>query len=412
MTFAKSVVLFAAVASPAAAQLALPLSGAGLGNVVRGLPVQVDRLGNTATATLRSASALAEQRLVRIAALVRRGAATIERDDRGDPARRGELIAIDADPQSLANAQAAGYAMLELGTIEGTGINFARLSVPRGMSLAKAERDLKRRLPAVIVSADHLHFESGTSLGRSEPMPALSSPAPIGGTVGLIDGGVDGRINVTSARGFASGAPVASKHGTAVASTLAFAGVGRIISADVYGRDPAGGNALAIARAIGWMTALRVPVVTISLVGPSNPLLARTIAAAHSRGTIVVAAVGNDGPASPPAYPASYPDVVAVTGVDNRNRALIEAGRALHLDYAAPGADIVATGLNGRAIKVRGTSFAAPLVAARIASAYASAPDRSALIRQVDAYAVDLGAKGPDRTFGRGLLCGECRRTK
>ncbi len=43
---------------------------------------------------------------------------------------------------------------------------------------------------------------------------------------------------------------------------------------------------------------------------------------------MIVAAVGNDGPSARPAYPASYPGVLAVTGVDGRNRALIEAGRA------------------------------------------------------------------------------------
>ena len=77
----------------------------------------------------------------------------------------------------------------------------------------------------------------------------------------------------------------------------------------------------------------------------------------------IVAAVGNDGPAAPPAYPASYASVIAVTGVDGHDRALIEAGRALHLDYAAPGADMKAASAKGRAVAVRGTSFAVPFVA-------------------------------------------------
>ncbi|WP_456261924.1 S8 family serine peptidase, partial [Campylobacter jejuni] len=91
--------------------------------------------------------------------------------------------------------------------------------------------------------------------------------------------------------------------------------------------------ALAIARALGWMATRDAPVVSISLVGPANPLLARAIAAAQARGIIVVAAVGNDGAAAPPAYPASLPGVVAVTGVDGHRHPLFEAGHALHLDY-------------------------------------------------------------------------------
>jgi subtilisin family serine protease len=141
----------------------------------------------------------------------------------------------------------------------------------------------------------------------------------------------------------------------------------------------------------------------MSIVGPDNPLLARAISAARGRGVVIVAAVGNDGPAAPPAFPASYPGVVAVTGVDGRNRALIEAGRALNLDYAAPGADITGSNARGRAVKLRGTSFAAPLAAARIAAA---GGDWRA---KVDAEALDLGKKGPDAVYGRGLVCGNCR---
>jgi hypothetical protein len=92
--------------------------------------------------------------------------------------------------------------------------------------------------------------------------------------------------------------------------------------------------------------------------------------------------------------------VIAVTGVDRRNRPLIEAGRGLHLDFAAPGADMAAAAPGGGLKAVRGTSFAVPLVAGRLA--------RSSLAA-LGAEAQDLGRKGPDPIFGRGLVCGECR---
>jgi subtilisin family serine protease len=151
--------------------------------------------------------------------------------------------------------------------------------------------------------------------------------------------------------------------------------------------------------------------VTVSLVGPANPLLAKVVAAAQARGLVIVAAVGNNGPAAPPGFPASYPGVIAVTGVDGRNRVLIEAGRASHLDYAAPGADMLAAGIAGRVFRVRGTSFAAPLVAATIARFYPSLSPAAfgATLKRVDALARDLGPRGPDKTYGRGLVCGECR---
>ena len=114
----------------------------------------------------------------------------------------------------------------------------------------------------------------------------------------------------------------------------------------------------------------------------------------------IVAAVGNDGPAAPPAYPASYEGVIAVTGVDRRDRALIEAGRSLHLDFAAPGADMAAAAPGSGLRAVRGTSYAVPLVAGRLARTSLAALGREAK---------DLGAKGPDPVYGRGLVCGACR---
>lgn len=400
-------IILAVATAPVAAQVALPPIIPTVDGTVRGLTGTVDAV---AADVVRTATQLAQARIDRIDLLVRRNPRAIERDATGNPARRGEVLISDPDDAAIAAATATGFRLIERGEIEGVGLGFARLAVPNGLTLAKAERLLRARLPGVAVSADPLLFGSGAARAATAPTPADALPG--GGTAGLIDSGVDARVPVAQHRGFAAGAPLPAAHGTAVASLLASAGVTRIIAADVYGNDPAGGSALAVARALGWMTALRVPVVNISLAGPDNPLLARTIAAAGARGMIVVAAVGNDGPAAPPAYPASYPSVVAVTAVDGRNRALIEAGRALHLDYAAPGADMVATGLNGKAVRVRGTSFATPLVAARIAAAYKRASDRIALMRMIDATAVDLGRKGPDAIYGRGLVCGECRRVR
>ena len=97
--------------------------------------------------------------------------------------------------------------------------------------------------------------------------------------------------------------------------------------------------------------------------------------------------------------------MVAVTAVDGKRRALIEAGRALHLDYAAPGADIYGRNAKGKRIGLRGTSFATPLVAARLARAMAQGRSWRAAL---DAEAVDLGRKGHDDTYGRGLVCGGC----
>ena len=58
--------------------------------------------------------------------------------------------------------------------------------------------------------------------------------------------------------------------------------------------------------------------INLSLVGPPNQALERVVGAMVKGGHLLVAAVGNDGPAAPPLYPASYPGVVGVSGVDPR----------------------------------------------------------------------------------------------
>ncbi|WP_247712935.1 S8 family serine peptidase [Qipengyuania intermedia] len=391
------------IAAPLAAQVALPRVQ--LPQVGPVLGEALDDLDETRAALRRTADRLARERLRAIDRLVRRNPDAIELDAEGAPARRGELLVMDVSTEALGPAFGAGFTLLSREEIEGLDMSVARLGVPAGLDLGEAQLLLAQLLPMAKVSADNLHFQSGNANGAALAISAQSS-ASTAAPVGMIDGAPGSSVKVTEARGFAKGAPFPSNHGSAVASLLASAGASNIKVADVYGTDKAGGNALAIAKGLGWLVSSGSKVVTISLVGPNNAVLERAIGAARRKGVVVVAAVGNDGPAAPPAYPASYDGVVAVTAVDGKRRALIEAGRALHLDYSAPGADIHGRNAKGKRIALRGTSFATPLVAARIARAMGHGRSwRSAL----DEEAIDLGRKGPDDTYGRGLVCGTCK---
>jgi subtilisin family serine protease len=130
------------------------------------------------------------------------------------------------------------------------------------------------------------------------------------------------------------------------------------------------------------------------------------VSALIARGHLIVAAVGNDGPAAPPLYPAAYPDVVGVTAVDAHRRVLIEAERGPQVMFAAQGADLKAATLEHGYADVRGTSFAAPTVAALLAS-FSSAPDHHAADAAIDALAksaIHLGSAGRNLTYGFGLV--------
>jgi len=395
------------LASPAVSQLGLPPVGQAVGDIVGSVGRTVDRTVSSDLAQpVRSIAERAGDRLARLADFARSNRAEIDLDDERQPARRGVVLLLDPDTASLAKIQQLGFSVRSVDGLAALGLDATELTIPDGRSLADALKRLRAAMPDKSFTADQIHFQSG-AVQRSMPRATERKRVTIATPVGIIDGGVGAVVPVVQSPGFAAGGAKPSDHGTAVASLLRDAGVEKIVSADVYGRDPAGGSALAIARALGWMVTEKVSVVSISLVGPRNALLERAIAGVTARGMVIVAAVGNDGPAAPPAYPASYPSVIAVTGVDGRQRALIEAGRALHLDYAAPAADMKALDLRGRDRLVRGTSFATPFVAARVAAAIDSgAPMRTTL----DAEARDLGKKGPDEAYGRGLLCAACPR--
>jgi subtilisin family serine protease len=141
-------------------------------------------------------------------------------------------------------------------------------------------------------------------------------------------------------------------------------------------------------------------------------VLEQAVKAMLARGHVLVAAVGNDGPAAPPLYPASYAGVVGVTGVDPRQRVLPEAAQGPQVMFAAPGSELAVAGTDGRAyVTARGTSFAAPLVAGLLARqlrepSLAASQDALALLAR---DAVDLGAPGRDPVFGVGLVAQQLR---
>jgi subtilisin family serine protease len=298
------------------------------------------------------------------------------------------------------------------------------------MSTRRALRQLRDLESAAVFDYDHVYSESAsaadavTSMAGSEGIAAAPDGERIRNVrVGLIDGGVQLAHSVFHGASIevsgCDGRAVPSAHGTAIASLLigdaaAFHGAApgaRLYAADVYCGRPTGGAVDAIVAAFGWLHANQVAVINISLVGPDNQILRQVVKQIIARGHIVVAAVGNDGPAAPPLYPAAYPDVVGVTAVDAHRRALIEAERGSQVEFAAPGADMIAASYPDGYSIVRGTSFAAPLVAGLLAPRLmAPDPEGARLaIASLARDAIHLGASGRDATYGLGLVAEKLR---
>jgi hypothetical protein len=438
------VLLILAQSSLAEAQVSLPslrlpnVTGSGSpipsGSPLSALPLNGDRaLAGLSSDLDLDPRRLADLRRLRILDLVRKHPKEIETDPNGAPIMRGEVVAFSPSDASLEKARAAGFVVVRERILEGLDARLVVLQAPHGTSTRRALKDIRRLDGEGVYDFNHLYTDSGEVLGTGAGAPGGGASAAAGGVgasgaagatkVGLIDGGVDTSHdvfrNIVIHQHGCSGAAAPAPHGTAVASLM----IGRspqfhgaapgleLYAADVYCGLPTGGAVDAVSDALAWMVREHVPVINVSLVGPPNSMLENVVRLVIAHGHIVVAAVGNDGPAAPPLYPASYPDVVGVTAVDARQRVLLEACRGKQVKFSAPGADMSAANPAQSYAPVRGTSFASPIVAGLLAEALPT-PDKAAAQRAVSdlaAHAIDLGAPGPDPIYGFGLVGGDLR---
>lgn len=203
-------------------------------------------------------------------------------------------------------------------------------------------------------------------------------------TVAVVDTGVDithtdlrnQRVNT---RNFVDAGPVpAEQHGTAVAGIISAGtndGVGIAgiapgasilglracwqeapVPGDVGGRRSRC-SSFTLAKALHYALSAKVQVINMSLSGPQDPLLARLLDVASSRGIIVVGAV--DAQRREGGFPASHPAVLAISGPGTSapgSRTLHATDRGVPAPSAGGGWDMVS-----------GSSYAAAQVSGLVA---------------------------------------------
>ncbi len=386
--------LCAVAATPASAQLGgvglpqVPSVGGALNDLPNAaeLPNATDALGRVQQSTQQ-----------RTRDLLRRYRRELEADSEGQPIVRSQIIALAPSEAALAAARAAGFDIVSSDDLGEAGA-LVTLRAPANLSTRRALRLLREADPNGTYDFDHLHIESGNAV--IAPAVAQLSTTGVGPRIGLIDTGVEPPRGVVLAeqRSFVSARVVPAAHAaTVITLASSAAGNARFYVADIFGDTPTGGSSSAMARALAWLAGEGVPVINVSLVGPRNAIVEAMVAQTTAQGVLIVAAVGNDGPAAPPLFPAAYPGVVGVTGVDQNQRVLIEAGRGAQVDFSAPG--IVDR-------SVRGTSFAAPIVAGLLAAQMSSPGPANAerALAALRAHARDLGVRGRDDVYGEGYI--------
>jgi type VII secretion-associated serine protease mycosin len=214
-------------------------------------------------------------------------------------------------------------------------------------------------------------------------------------------------------------------HGTAVGSIVAagpapgvgFRGVApgaRILPVRITDRqagdtgEPTPIDPAVMARGIRYAVDRGARVVNLSLSGYGDfPVVRKAVGYAHARDVLLVAAVGNrQDRGAGPAYPAAYPGVLGVGGIDltGARSAGSQVGR--YVDVVAPGTGVLgATRAGGHAYR-DGTSFAAPFVAGTAALVRAAWPRLTApeVVERIMATAAPARGGRGSPEYGAGVV--------
>ncbi len=252
---------------------------------------------------------------------------------------------------------------------------------------------------------------------------ALSVGADV--TIAVIDSGIDtshpelaGRIAGSfDALGSNEGPHL---HGTSVASTIVAHGrlmgaapSARLLAIRAFGAldnaskdSGADSNSFVVIKSLDYAVANRAQIINMSFAGPKDRAIGRSLAAAASKGIVLVAAAGNAGSRSSPLFPAADRNVIAVSATDQNDGLFSASNRGRYIAISAPGVDILSAAPEGKYQILSGTSLSAAYVSGVAALMISRSPDiASSDVRAILlSTARDLGQPGRDDQFGAGQV--------
>jgi len=243
--------------------------------------------------------------------------------------------------------------------------------------------------------------------------------------IGLIDGAIDHahiaffEQKITS-ENFLDNQQADTEHATAIASILignapeqGFDGLipgTELYSAIVLRRsndDKKLASTHSVLQGLNWLITHEIRLINVSLAtNHANRILIRAFEKAIERGTLIFAAVGNQGANAPPTYPATIDGIFGITAIDALHRVYSAANQGDYVDFSAPGVDIWTAALGNQGHYQSGTSFASPYVMA-LASQYLinnRSLSRDLIVALLKKDANDLGSALKDTQYGWGLI--------
>jgi hypothetical protein len=354
----------------------------------------------------------------------------------GEVLPREVIVTLASNAPADAEEQIArrhGMAIVERTSLPLLGVRAMRCRWTSGRTVPALIQAIQSDPDATGVQANYIYRPSQSAapaaataslqyaLAKLELPEAHTLSTGRGARIAIIDSGVDTRhpdfdgatLERFDALGGARAEP--GSHGTAIAGIIAARGTVRgiapsatVMSVRAFPSDrstePQMTTTFVLLKSMEWSVANGARVLNLSLAGPRDPLVERAVSAAAGRGVILVAAAGNNGDRAPPAYPAAYPDVIAVTAIDARDQIYEKANRGGYIAVAAPGVDVLAPVRDDGHDLQSGTSFAAAHVSGILALLLERRPGLTTdeARRVLAESAADLGLPGRDDHFGAG----------
>ena len=344
------------------------------------------------------------------------------------------IIEVDGAPSQTtveALARRHGLRRVESQTFRLTRSTIFRWEIPDGRPMRDVIRQLSADPTIKSVQPNYVYSLQQESTAQGDPAQytltklnlrqahALSKGDNV--LVAVIDSGVDVAhpdLSGVIAGTFATFDPDEKPHthGTAIAGAIAsqarlrlmgIAPAARILAVKAFGSSDEGaeGTTMNIIKGLEWSMQQGARIINMSFAGPDAPVMRKILAGARQQGIVLIAAVGNAGPKSPPLYPGSDPNVIAVSATDAEDKVFSASNRGVHISIAAPGVDILLPAPDLGYQVTSGTSFAAAHVTGIVALMLQRNPDLTpaAVRRILENTAKDIGPRGRDDQFGAGL---------
>lgn len=332
-------------------------------------------------------------------------------------------ILLEFGPRATAQMRSALVSTLQLTELETqqfelTGRRISRMLISGPGSVPATLRLIARNYPGVSGGWANMVYVGAQTPAAVQAPPAAAGPAQYvvnklhlleahritsgdDVLVAVIDSKIDTQhpdlAGVVADEHDVVGTPaVAHPHGTAMAGAIAarskLVGVApkvKLLAVRAFSGSGEGAESTTfnILKSVDWAARKKARIINMSFAGPPDDLLREMLAKANARGIVLIAAVGNAGPRSPPLYPAADAGVIGVTATDVDDKLMPQANRGPQVAVAAPGVEILAVAPDGKYQVTSGTSIAAAHASGVAALLLASKPNltpaqvRASLIR-------------------------------